>query len=434
MKRLLIAALCSLASIQAQQPAHLAQLWQQARSQNLSLQLAATQRQMAAIQAEPGNAGLMPRLTANAFTANSVNNTKQGLANGSSIENTGAHATSYGAGVDLTWPIFTWGANRSRLGQLKTQLQGSQLSYTRLENEVAADLAGAYYQLVLVQGLLAVQDSNLSIGQLRAELAQAQYEAGRTGKADWLQAQVDVNADQSARLGQELATEQVQLELAGLLGKTGSLQLVPLTPLLPDTTLVLELLRERTHSQNPTLLLADNNRQVSTLALKEVRAQRYPRLDLNLGSDYLKSQNPASFVNSNRNLSMSYGLTASIVLWDGRNQRRREDLARLQGELNELDYRQQELMVENLLLQAWNGYTLGKEQWVLERNNLALAQQNLDIALERYRLGRTTPLDLRTAQISRLQAQQRELTARYQLKLYEIELKYLAGTLPSDWE
>jgi outer membrane protein TolC len=65
----------------------------------------------------------------------------------------------------------------------------------------------------------------------------------------------------------------------------------------------------------------------------------------------------------------------------------------------------------------------------LEETNIQLARQNVDIALERYRLGLLTPLALREAQRNQLDAETRLLDIRYSAKQAETALRRLSGEL-----
>jgi outer membrane protein TolC len=65
----------------------------------------------------------------------------------------------------------------------------------------------------------------------------------------------------------------------------------------------------------------------------------------------------------------------------------------------------------------------------LERGNIEIATQNLEITLEKYRLGNIAPLELREAQRNFIDANNRYLEIKYQGKLAEIYLKQISGTL-----
>ncbi len=65
----------------------------------------------------------------------------------------------------------------------------------------------------------------------------------------------------------------------------------------------------------------------------------------------------------------------------------------------------------------------------LEENNEAIAKQNLDITLDKFRIGTITTFEFRTAQLNYVNAKVRYSNAQFQAKLSEIALKELAGNL-----
>jgi len=64
-----------------------------------------------------------------------------------------------------------------------------------------------------------------------------------------------------------------------------------------------------------------------------------------------------------------------------------------------------------------------------EKENLKTAAENLEIALERYKLGNLSGLELREVQLSLLDAEERLLSVQYQAKLAEISLLQISGRM-----
>ena len=58
-----------------------------------------------------------------------------------------------------------------------------------------------------------------------------------------------------------------------------------------------------------------------------------------------------------------------------------------------------------------------------------MAQENNEIAIERYSVGNSSPLELREAQLNLLEANLRFLNAAYNIKTGEIALLLLSGQL-----
>ena len=65
----------------------------------------------------------------------------------------------------------------------------------------------------------------------------------------------------------------------------------------------------------------------------------------------------------------------------------------------------------------------------LEEKNEAIAKENLDITVEKYRIGIIPTIEFRTAQLNYINAQVRLSNAKFQAKVSEIILKQLAGNL-----
>jgi outer membrane protein TolC len=65
----------------------------------------------------------------------------------------------------------------------------------------------------------------------------------------------------------------------------------------------------------------------------------------------------------------------------------------------------------------------------IEKSNTALAKENLDISMERLRLGQTTSLELHQAQESYVDSHTRLTNFEYILKVAETKLKQLLSAL-----
>ena len=79
------------------------------------------------------------------------------------------------------------------------------------------------------------------------------------------------------------------------------------------------------------------------------------------------------------------------------------------------------------LSDLWQAYRNNLRLLALERQNLVTAQENHFIARERYLLGDLSGIEMREAQKSLLDAEERILVAEYNTKLCEISLRQLSG-------
>ncbi|MNT57866.1 Outer membrane efflux protein [compost metagenome] len=63
----------------------------------------------------------------------------------------------------------------------------------------------------------------------------------------------------------------------------------------------------------------------------------------------------------------------------------------------------------------------------VEKKNEELAKENLNITMDKFRIGTITTLEVRTAQLNYINAMTRSYTAQYDAKVSEIRLKELTG-------
>jgi outer membrane protein len=132
---------------------------------------------------------------------------------------------------------------------------------------------------------------------------------------------------------------------------------------------------------------------------------------------------------SNQALGPDYGARVSIPLFRGLQMRSAMEVAKLGQEQASIITQQAELDLEESVLNAWTAYTLSAQRVALEEANLNSSRTQVDIALESFRLGAITSVELRDVQQGLVAAEGRSLAARYEAKVAELHLKWLAGRL-----
>ena len=127
-------------------------------------------------------------------------------------------------------------------------------------------------------------------------------------------------------------------------------------------------------------------------------------------------------------LGPNVGLRLGFTIFDG-NRRREQQNARIEIENAHLTRAQIEQSLLADLTNFWQAYQNNLEVIKLESQNLITAKENYEIAMERYLLGNLAGIDLREAQKSLLDAEERILTAEYNTKLCEISLMQISGNI-----
>ena len=86
-------------------------------------------------------------------------------------------------------------------------------------------------------------------------------------------------------------------------------------------------------------------------------------------------------------------------------------------------------MVESNLIIAFKNYEKNNEILALESENVSVAKENLDLAIEQIRLGSISPIEFRDVQKNYITAQSRLSSAQFNAKMSERDLLKQSGSL-----
>jgi outer membrane protein TolC len=376
-----------------------------------------------------GNAGMLPRATASVTDNNSVQNLNQTRIDGTvnSLNNAKNNSLSYG--VLLDWTIFDGLRMFARKEQLRElqKLGDAQLQLTILTK--ISDVNATYFNLVQQQQQLIALDSTMIISNQRLDLAKNRFSIGKASKLEVLNAQVDLNTDKVSLLRQKELYTNTKTALNEILARDSAIDFIVVAEIAIDNQLLLPELMNLADKQNPLLQAQIINKRVSELQLKQVKAGRYPTIRASTGYNFGQSQSSLGFITQSTSRGLNYGFNASLNLFDGLAQNRNEKVATIQIETATAQIEQQNLALKSQLTTAYQTYLTNLELIELEEKNEAIAKQNLEITLDKFRIGTITTLEFRTAQLNFVNAKVRFSNAQYQAKLSEIALREIAGNL-----
>jgi adhesin transport system outer membrane protein len=196
-----------------------------------------------------------------------------------------------------------------------------------------------------------------------------------------------------------------------------------------DPQFLYEKLREETLTGNTSLIIASKNRVVSEYDYKIILSRSYPYLNFSTGYSYNMNTYSTGTTKNQITNGMNYGLTLGINIFDGFNQQRSINNSSIEVKNKELVYREIEQGIKADLITIYSAYSNNLRLIKLEEQNLQTATENLDIALERYKLGSLSGIDLREVQKSLLDAKERLLSIQFQTKLGEISLRLISGKI-----
>ena len=396
---------------------------------NFSINIARNESEIAGNNSTIGNAGFLPTIDASGSYIKSSNDTKQEYFDGRTIDRTGAKSTNITAGVNLSWTIFDGLQMFGNLDALKELNKIGRANFkAEVENNIA-DVTETYYNLIREKQVLDVLKETITISEERVRIAESKKDVGTGSKFDLRQAQVDLNEDRSNLLKEELTYEQLKVFLNQLMGRNVGSDFNVSDTIMVNRNLNLDELKNLTLDRNTSLDIAQKNLNLSEINLGLARSEWFPTISMIGGYNYTNSESAAGFVKSNKNYSLSYGLSASFNLFNGLNTSRKIENAKIDLENNRLKFSQIKIDVEANLLNTFKKYLSSLQLVQLEEENLLVAQESVDIALEKLKLGNITPLEFRETQRKLIDAKSRLVAAQFDAKTAETELLKISGQL-----
>ena len=433
MKKLLF--IFSILALSAAPLAHAQQIYtlksclEQGLQNNYSLRITHNEEQVSKNNATLGNAGYLPTVDLTAGYQNSVSTTKNTLREtGETVTDKNVMDQTLDVGVDLNWTIFDGFNISTTYKQLKLlEEQGKTNTRIALEDFIA-NLAAEYYNFVQQKIRMKNLLYAVRLSKERLRIVEARYHIGNFSRLDYQQAKVDFNADSAQYMKQQELLHTSRINLNELMANEDVDQLILIRDTLIDvnSTLDFDELWNATLSVNASLLKAEQNTLLAQMDYKKVNSRNYPYLKLNAGYGYTFNKYDVNSYSRRGNLGFSGGLTIGFNIFDG-NRRRDRRNASLAIKSARLQRDELELQLRADLSNLWQAYRNNLELLNLERQNLVAARDNHEIAMERYMLGDLSGIEMREAQKSLLDAEERILTAEYNTKLCEISLLQISG-------
>ena len=419
-------------SVSAQKLLSLEESIQLGLQNHYSIQISKKREKQALNDNTPGNAGFLPTITGTLNKNYTISGLDQEFFGGlrAPLIQSGVNSNSGNAGLAMVWTLYD-GKGMFILRDRFKELQnlGAKQTETVIENLISL-ISSSYYDLIRQNLRVNNFKKGLEISNDRLKLAKDRYEVGQGSKVDYYSAQVDYNEDKALLIAQEQSYLNTKISYNTLLVRDHQedFNVDSKIDLLPK--LNLPELKEFALKQNPTLISALLNKKIADLDTKNIQSLQMPQIDLLAGYNLSQVNNGAGFgVQKGSSDVLNYGLRASINIFDGYNQKRRVQNAKINAEIAQLQIDDLKNSLIATLEKAFVTYENALNLISLETENYAIAKQNIDIAFDRFKVGIATSYELREVQRNAVSAETRLIETKFAAKAAEIELIRLSGNL-----
>lgn len=398
--------------------------------QNYDILIERNSQRISDNNATAANAGMLPTLGLTAGYMGSADRTETTPREGDKITDNAAFDQTVDVGLSLNWTLFDGMSVRANYNKLRELQQKGELQTRLTIEDLVANLTAEYYNLI--QQTLRLKNFRyaMALSRERLRITEARHQIGSFSLLDVLQARVDFNADSSQYMSQQEAVIASRIRINELMAnKSLDEKCVAQDSVIKvNSGLQWDELSAQMAESNVSLLIADRNTAISQMDLKAVKARNYPYLKLAAGYGYTLNRYGSGTTKTRGTLGPNVGLNLGFTIFDG-NRRREQRNAKIEVENAQYTREQIELSLSADLATFWQAYLNNLEVVKLEHQNLITAKKNYEIAMERYLLGNLPGVDMREAQKSLLDAEERILTAEYNTKLCEISLMQISGNI-----
>jgi NodT family efflux transporter outer membrane factor (OMF) lipoprotein len=378
-------------------------------NQNLAAAEAAYRQARAAIGA--ARAQYFPTLGASGSA-----NVSKGSGSGTTITNPDGTTTTTGGGVndsyqiglDAAWAPDLWGRIRRTVEGARANAQASEADLASARLSAQASLAIAYIQLRATDEDRRLLDETIAAYRESLRVTQNRYDQGVVARGEVLSAQSQVETAQAEAAADDQIRAQLEHAIAVLAGEApanfsiakASWSLT--TPEIPVT--VPSVLLER----RPDIAAAERRVAAANAQIGVQQAAYYPTLNLS-GGVGPAAGGIGSLLNTS-SLAWSLGASLAGTIFDAGARRSAVEQARAVWEQQVALYRQTVLTAFQEVEDQLSAMNSLASQEQLRRSASANADRAEQIALNQYKAGVTSRLDLFVAQTTALSARRTALS------------------------
>jgi len=395
---------------------------------NYGIRVAQRQVDLANNRIFKGNAGMTPILDWNTSVNSTFNQVQQNFIDGRVINRFGTSASPNTA-LALQYTLYNGGRMNAVFDRLKSLGQLSEIQRQLVLQNTVSSVMEAYYNIQRLQSTLAFIDQIIRYYEERQTLTEERWQIGRGSKLDFLQSKADLTIQLTDQTNLEIQLRNAKIELNRLLARDPNIDFKVEGELQDYQMFDLQYLKAQAKSQNPEFLALKKQEEINQLEQREARAYLKPTINLNSSFGYNFNYNNAGLISNSQSTGLSAGLSASWRIFDGKLIKKNIEMAKINGDI--LRIRREELLsnLDNEITAAYHQYETQKRLLELEQQNIATAQENLEISAEKFKLGASTILEINDAQTRFNTIMNRLVAAEYNLRISKLNLLTLSGEL-----
>jgi len=400
-----------------------------ALQQNLEIQIAQSDLDVAEINNNWGNAGGLPTITSVVNNTEAISNINQKLSNGSTIQRNNVSNNTLVANLAISWRIFNGMRVRATKDRFESIEKMGTLMFQQQIDQVVFEVLNVYNNLIRLNKQIIATKAIIELSKERLKIAETRFNVGNGAKTDMLQARIDLN---NQEINLENILKQIQNTKAAmnaLLKRNADAPFVATEEQFQIPSINFDTLQGKIETQNYSLLIAQQEKINLLIDKKIINSQRIPTATFSSVTTLNKSKAGAGFFLTNQTFGPNVGIGIGIPLFNS-------NINRTQAKVNKVLINQQDLQIDLLrtnlkrdLFIAYQEYQNAITVSKMEEMNVKFAEENNFISTERFKKLQSNAIELRQAQLSLIEAQDRYINAQYRALVAGYTLQFLTGEI-----
>ncbi|MFM2394027.1 MAG: hypothetical protein RLZZ546_2009 [Bacteroidota bacterium] len=393
-------------------------------SQSDNVKVSTLNSEIAQKQVYKANAGMLPRIDWNVNVGSSYNNVNQEFVDGRIINRFG-RTIAPNTNLTLSWTLFDGGKMRSRYDLLQAQSDLEKRNTEIVKEELINTIADQYYSIARQKESIIFLKKNISFYEDRYRITKERWELGKGTKPDVLQSQNDLNIQKNSIEIAESSLRDLKAALNLTLNRDANIDFD-----------VVELISEKKQYDSNNMLnqimqkddmikFFDQQIAINQINETDLKGNTKPRINFSSALGYSLNNTNAGLILLNQNLGLNAAVNATWNLYDAGHNRKQIEINRLRTNVIEQQKAAYINGIKSKLHIALNRYELGNKLVEMSQENKSIAEENLSINIEKFKLGASTILEVNDAQQRFDNAANSFINAKFDLKLIELEIEKL---------
>ena len=329
----------------------------------------------------------------------------------------------------FNYEVDAWGRIRHQVAEAREQAQASAADLATINLSVHSQLALDYFQMRGLDSQAALLDSTVKAYERSLELTLNRFHGGVATELDVAQARTQLETTRNALIDVGIQRAALEHAIATLIGQTAStVTIAPAVfvnppPIVPPG-MPSQLVERRPDVAAQERLVAAANENIGIQ-----RAAYFPTITL-IANGGFESTRLGNLIQGPSSL-WSFGATAIETIFDAGRRHALNDQARAQYDAEVALYRQTTLTAFQQVEDNLAAVRILQQEQTVEESAVAASQRYLELAVNRYKGGLGTYLDVITAQAAVLTAQR---TATDVMTRHYMSTVNLVMALGGGWE